>query len=173
MILQDLPGLRVLDAGTTIPQSAIFDLKTRSITREGAEDKAFSAQLPRLWVRQIPNLILAFHKQGDFQTVNVNDVTNAISTWEDLNQKPLRRFAELLRRIIAAVNKAPEGKMEITLSKRGGECFAFGSSLGMRLLCFLRILLRGGRIGYEGVTRVMRFNNSPHTEEPPGWQPMT
>jgi hypothetical protein len=97
--------------GRTIPQSAIkvFDLKTRSIKKKHVD--TLNEELPRLWVAQIPNFMLAHHEFGVFKSIEVRDTTQSIKEWEEENQETLVRFAGLLKRLVAFARSI--GKFEI------------------------------------------------------------
>jgi hypothetical protein len=107
-----------------VPQAAIFELKTRTIKRLGQEMDIIAEQVPRLWVRRIPTLVLAYHESGLFTDINPIDVRPLMTKWEEDNQKALSKLAALLREIIAAVNAEPSKKLEITMNAFKSElCF--------------------------------------------------
>lgn len=97
-------------AGSLVPQSSLFDLKTRSVLRK--DDDILSQQIPRLWRFQIPNFILAFHERGTFHDISVQNVQDRIDTWECENAEGIGLLVVLLRRIIDVVTRSPEGKVE-------------------------------------------------------------
>lgn len=70
--------------------------------------------MPRLWLRQVPTLILAYHEQGVFRDINVQDVRASVGKWKDENQDILARFAGLLERIVGFARDQPVSKLEIT-----------------------------------------------------------
>ncbi|KAE8414808.1 hypothetical protein BDV36DRAFT_298643 [Aspergillus pseudocaelatus] len=97
--------------GVYIPQSAIFDLKTRSIRRK---DQDFLAEeLPRLWISQIPNMILAFHRSGVFEEIQKTDTREMIKKWETEEQNNLRKFVALLNMLIVFTRGQPDGRLEV------------------------------------------------------------
>ncbi|KAF2837531.1 hypothetical protein M501DRAFT_906486, partial [Patellaria atrata CBS 101060] len=110
-------ALQVRAGGHQIPHSAVFDLKTRSIRR--ANDDNISPELPRLWIRQIQNFLLAYHAHGVFNDIQKIDVRDKIEQWEEDNQIHLRRLKELLKKIIAAVRERKDGKLEIVKGEGG------------------------------------------------------
>ena len=59
---KDNTPLTITPAGTLIPQPQILDIKTRSIHKKHKEP-TLANELPRLWVRQIPHFLLAYHEQ--------------------------------------------------------------------------------------------------------------
>lgn len=98
-------------AGSPVPQSSLFDLKTRAKFRR--DDDILGAQLPRLWRSQIPNLILAFHERGTFHDVSVQNVRDRIDEWERENAESIAVLIALLRRIVNVVRTSPGRKVEI------------------------------------------------------------
>ncbi|PGH13980.1 hypothetical protein AJ80_06120 [Polytolypa hystricis UAMH7299] len=71
-------ALEVKNAGFAIPHNAIFDLKTRS-------EKSvvnMNETIRRLWARQIPYFILAYHKRGLFENIRIEHVKEQIEEWE-------------------------------------------------------------------------------------------
>lgn len=74
--MEDRSGLKVLRGGNQVPQSAVFDLKTRSIKKMDVD--TIAEELPRLWISQIPNFILAYHTQGVFNDIQIHDVRDAV-----------------------------------------------------------------------------------------------
>jgi hypothetical protein len=111
--------LTILHGGRLIDQTMVFDLKTRSIKRQGEDFLA--GELPRLWVAQIPKFILAFHDRGVFELDNsaVRDVKSDVLKWEQAHQFELSFYAALIHRIISLVKSQPEGKLELRHDKSG------------------------------------------------------
>jgi hypothetical protein len=103
--------LTVIRGGQLIPQSAIFDLKTRSIRKR--DEDTLSDELPRLWMAQIPNFILAYHTSGVFKEIQTRSVRREIEDWERENNDTLRRFAVLLRKIVAFARGGRNRKFEV------------------------------------------------------------
>ena len=66
--------LIIRSAGHEVPQTAIFDLKTRSARREIDMDEVY----PRLWVSQTPKFIIAYHNSGQFNGIPVQDLGHSI-----------------------------------------------------------------------------------------------
>lgn len=104
--------LTVIQGGQRIPQSSIFDVKTRSIRKKDHEN-TLSEELPRLWLAQIPNFILAYHASGLFWEIQKRNVRHEIQDWERNNQDTLHRFAALLRKIIAFAHDRKDGRFEL------------------------------------------------------------
>ncbi|KAI1168429.1 hypothetical protein F5B18DRAFT_646954 [Nemania serpens] len=98
------------EAGLVVPQGSVLEIKTKS--------KAYATiqkadQLPRLWVRQIPQFITAYHDRGSFVDVQVTDVGQDLVEWETEHQDELKRFASTLRQLITEVKRASHLKLEI------------------------------------------------------------
>lgn len=113
--------LQISTGGTSVPQKAVFDLKTRSMRRKPQQDAILDSELPRLWLAQIPNFILAYHSSGTFTEIEVQDVRSSITKWESDHEADLRRFAMLLRRIVNIARAKDDGKLEI--ARDSGEDF--------------------------------------------------
>ncbi|KAF5977891.1 hypothetical protein FCOIX_6223 [Fusarium coicis] len=111
--------LKVSDGGESVPQSSIFDLKTRSIMAR--EKDHLGEQLPRLWIAQVTRFLLAYHERGLFRDSNIEikNVKADIAEWQELNQPSLKRLAALLRLIIDKAHASKDGKLEIVWSNGG------------------------------------------------------
>lgn len=107
-------SLTISDGGRAVPSRATFDLKTRSVRRKAEEAEIIAGEMPRLWLRQTPTLILAYHEQGVFRDINVQDVRVGVGKWQDENQEILARFAGLLERIVGFAREQAVSKLEIT-----------------------------------------------------------
>lgn len=115
---------KISEAGCLVPQGAVFDLKTRSIKRKDDEDAILADELPRLWIRQIPTLILAYHTYGTFRDIQIRDVRAEMAEWEETNREALACFAKLLKRIVDISSELQDGRMEITCKEGDdGLCF--------------------------------------------------
>ena len=104
-------SLTVIQGGKQVPQSAIFDLKTRSIRKK--DQDTLGEELPRLWVAQITNFILAYHVSGLFEEIQTRNVRDEVDDWERENEDTLRRFAILLRKIVAFAQGRRDRKLEV------------------------------------------------------------
>ncbi|KAG6045425.1 hypothetical protein E4U39_002395 [Claviceps sp. Clav50 group G5] len=113
------PELKIFTAGHLKPQDSIFELKTRSNNRQHVQDAVMKYQLARLWLRQVPNFILAYHDNGLFTDIRVMDVRNEVSEWEKKESATIRKFVALLRQIvdIARSGLASGCRMELTCEK--------------------------------------------------------
>ncbi|KAM0323929.1 hypothetical protein ACHAQA_008510 [Verticillium albo-atrum] len=105
-------ALKIILAGSQIPQKALFDLKTRSI--KAFEVDHLAKESPRLYLSQTPNFVLAHHTRGTFDTIITRDVRSPIRDWECASAESLSRLAKLLRRILVLARARPDGRMEIT-----------------------------------------------------------
>lgn len=111
---QDKP-LNVLHGGQQIPRAAVFDLKTRSIRKK--DQDTLGEELPRLWVAQVPNFILAYHTSGIFEEIQIRNVQHEVEDWECENEDTIRRFAVLLRKIVAFARSTVDRKIEVRSSE--------------------------------------------------------
>ncbi|KLU92444.1 hypothetical protein MAPG_11388 [Magnaporthiopsis poae ATCC 64411] len=112
--------LEVQSSGELIDQSVVFDLKTRSIKK--IDQDTLGEELPRLWVKQMGNFILAYHERGVFNKVDVIPTVDKVKKWEAENQKTLAKLAALLHRIRSlSLNSddLPDGKFEVCFSGSG------------------------------------------------------
>ncbi|KAF2205316.1 hypothetical protein GQ43DRAFT_477463 [Delitschia confertaspora ATCC 74209] len=105
-------NLTILNRGSEVPQQSIFDLKTRS-GRYGKQIDMLDI-LPLLWVRQVPNFIIAYHDGfGLFKDIKTEDVSKDLKDWEVQNQDALKRFAVILRQIIDFAMNIKSGVIEV------------------------------------------------------------
>jgi hypothetical protein len=103
--------LQIGKSGRHIPQCAVFELKTRAITK--INQAVLKQELPRLWISQTPNFILAHHTYGQFNQIRVQDVRDDVKQWEETLQPALGKFASLLQMIVAFVRDTDNKKLEI------------------------------------------------------------
>ena len=108
-------ALHVEVGGREIPQSAIFDLKTRSIRKDINMDEIY----PRLWLSQIPNFIVAYHASGQFTTPQPREVVSDLQRWEMDNNELLALFHTTLRQLIKAAKDSKARKVEVRRSGTG------------------------------------------------------
>lgn len=88
-------------SGQQIPQSAIFDLKTRSVHKKIDMEELY----PRLWVSQIPNFIIAYHNSGVFDDIQNRNILSELRAWETNNDQQLRILHETLHQLISIVKQ--------------------------------------------------------------------
>ncbi|RAO66680.1 uncharacterized protein BHQ10_002692 [Talaromyces amestolkiae] len=103
--------LEISKGGCYIPQCAVFDLKTRSIKRSNVD--TLSEELSRLWIRQVPNFVLAYHTFGNFNDIRVRDVRQELMQWEHAQKPGLLRFATLLQMVVSFARSVEDGKLEV------------------------------------------------------------
>lgn len=114
-----IDNIHTRSGGRLIPQHAIFELKTRGAHKKNEDQMA--DHLPRMWLAQIPFFILAFHEYGLFKPgdITVRDVRGDVASWQDENQKLLRRFGTLLGKLVSMARDPEIGKYEVYLQQRG------------------------------------------------------
>ncbi|KFY50080.1 hypothetical protein V495_00358 [Pseudogymnoascus sp. VKM F-4514 (FW-929)] len=95
------PGskLRIKEEGQMISLESTLELKTRVIHKR-IEIREVA---PQLWISQTPKLVRAYHQRGTFQVPEVEDVAADIKSWEEDNQRDLRKLAALISEIIVVV----------------------------------------------------------------------
>ncbi|KAF3051118.1 hypothetical protein E8E11_007412 [Didymella keratinophila] len=111
-------SLSVKQAGKPIDQASIFDLKTRS----GRHHKSIKMDdiTPQLWVKQIPNFIVAYHDgYGLFEDIQIQDVRPLIFDFEKDNSDAIRRLIVLLNKIIAIATADEKRLLEVYFSGQG------------------------------------------------------
>ncbi|OLN96711.1 hypothetical protein CCHL11_02291 [Colletotrichum chlorophyti] len=104
--------MQMQSGGYQVPQKAIFDLKTRSIKRK--DEDFLGEELPRLWVAQTPNFILAYHERGTFTDINNMDVSEKVNDWEKSMNKELSLLAALLHRLVGIARSQRGTRLEIS-----------------------------------------------------------
>jgi hypothetical protein len=117
--LDDVENLCVEKKGRLIPQAAVYDLKTRSIKKKDRD--ILEEEIPRLWISQVPNFIVAYHKSGMFEDVQVQRVSEKVKQWEKDQQPALVEFANLVQMIVAFARSSESGRFEIEYEE-GGKC---------------------------------------------------
>ncbi|KFY66799.1 hypothetical protein V497_00682, partial [Pseudogymnoascus sp. VKM F-4516 (FW-969)] len=95
------PGskLRIKEEGQMISLESTLELKTRVIHKR-IESREVA---PQLWISQTPKFVRAYHQRGTFQVPEVEDVAVDIKTWEEDNQRNLRKLAVLISEVIDVV----------------------------------------------------------------------
>lgn len=101
--------------GTKIPQDRIFDLKT--LGSHNIFD--MNEILPRLWVNQTPNFLIAYHQHGLFAHPKVKNIRSEIIDWEEENSSLLARFHALVTRIVDTVRDNDKQQCEVTWDGSG------------------------------------------------------
>lgn len=93
--------LTIKSEGKVIPLESTLEIKTR-VFHKPLEIEEIA---PQLWVSQTFKLVRAYHRNGTFQTPEVEDVAASIKRWEERNQKDLRKLASLINKIITIVKE--------------------------------------------------------------------
>ncbi|MCJ1436419.1 hypothetical protein MMC27_005798 [Xylographa pallens] len=93
--------LTIKEEGRVVPRESTLEIKTR-VSHKLLD---FQEIAPQLWVSQTPKLVRAYHKNGTFQKPVVEDVADAVKSWEERQQKNLRKLAALIPRIINLVKE--------------------------------------------------------------------
>lgn len=107
--------LQVRLRGTQVPQSQIFDVKTRR------SKKLFDMEdiLPRLWANQTSKFLIAYHKFGVFENPEVEDVRGEVLAWEENNSNLLARYHAVVKRIVDVVRDSEDKQCEVSWDGEG------------------------------------------------------
>lgn len=62
---------------------------------------------------KVPHFILARHKSGRFDDIQVFDVRERVATWQQNQQDVIHKFVSLLRKISATAKERSDGKLEL------------------------------------------------------------
>lgn len=96
-------GLHIMEGGSPVPQDDVIDIKTRSEfdfrTRTFKKDIDMTDLTPRLWVSQIPTLVVGYHNFGLFEDIRIQNVRGKVLQWERDNEGSLRKLASLLHEL--------------------------------------------------------------------------
>ncbi|KAI0097364.1 hypothetical protein GGR51DRAFT_541172 [Nemania sp. FL0031] len=103
-------SIAIQNSGMIVPQDSVLEIKTKS-QLVGTIQK--SEHIPRLWLRQIPHFVTAYHNRGTFQTVQVTDMRQELAEWETQHQDELKKFALTLRQLITEVKRSSHLKLEV------------------------------------------------------------
>jgi hypothetical protein len=103
-----------------VPQSQLLEIKTRGIWKKDKEDTA-AEEMPKLWLAQIPNLVVAYHDRGTFLSdIPVQSVGLRVERWEKLAKRELSCFAALLHEVVGMVRARSDKKLELCRTGKGG-----------------------------------------------------
>lgn len=103
---KSVEGLSIVAGGRAIPQEALFDPKTRNAwdfkTRRARKrsDEIFEQEVPKLWIKQIPNMIVAYNQRGVFDDIDVMQVQARVDKWEKEHAVNLENLAAVLKQIV-------------------------------------------------------------------------
>jgi len=103
--------------GTVVSQDSVFDIKTRMLSPHKIYD--MGEILPRLWMNQTPNFLLAYHRYGLFNKPTVKDVRSEIKNWETENASTLGKFHAILKRIVDTVRESDVHQVEVSWDGQG------------------------------------------------------
>jgi hypothetical protein len=107
--------LQVNVQGTKVPQSQIFDMKTRRSNAPFDMEEI----LPRIWLNQTPKFLIAYHNFGVFHNPKVEDVRDKVLEWERSNSARLSRFHAVVRRIVDVVRDSEDQQCEVSWDGQG------------------------------------------------------
>ncbi|ORY15669.1 hypothetical protein BCR34DRAFT_477418 [Clohesyomyces aquaticus] len=100
--------------GGEVSQQSIFDLKTRS--GKYGKQIDMQEQLPTLFIKQIPNFVVAYHNGAglfDKDKIQVRDVRQDIQEWATANDAALKRMVALIRKIVDFAKANDQGRIEV------------------------------------------------------------
>lgn len=110
-------ALKILHVGDrSIPQTATFDVKTRTSRRKIDMDE----NIPRLWVRQVQNFVAGYHNNGVFNNIEIIDMREKFKEWEDKNEKHVRALATTIHEMIKNLRKLPANKKFLVRRREKG-----------------------------------------------------
>ncbi|RMZ91686.1 hypothetical protein DV736_g1111, partial [Chaetothyriales sp. CBS 134916] len=114
--------IQIKEGGHPISHQRIFDIKTRSAfdfqTRTIKKEIDLTDLIPRLWVSQIPTLVVAYHDRGLFEDIRIQDMRKDVEKWERENAENLGRLASLLHEL-AEIARSSRTGLEICRSESG------------------------------------------------------
>jgi hypothetical protein len=95
------PAMNIKSGGRQVNTSSILEIKTRVSHKK----LPMGDVLPQLWISQTPNLVIGYHQNGLFSDVQVQNMTDDLTAWEEKNQDHLGVLAALIKKIIAEVKR--------------------------------------------------------------------
>ncbi|KAI5305634.1 hypothetical protein KEM56_003814 [Ascosphaera pollenicola] len=109
--------LRVKHMGSSLDHGRQADIKTRAVYNE-VDMHEFA---PRLWLRQIPFLVIAKHEAGKFHPYNIcmQDLKEVTGDWEDENQDVTMKLARLLFWLIEVARRREGSKLRLEITSQG------------------------------------------------------
>ena len=115
----DSATVAIQEVGESVPQRAVFDLKTRGKAK--ATDVSATDFLHRLWVNQTPNFVLAFHTRGRFiqSDIHIIDVRQRVKRWEQENAEVLAKFGSILHKLMDTAHNGRARMFEVRRIKTG------------------------------------------------------
>jgi hypothetical protein len=91
--------LTIKEEGQMISLKSTLELKTRVFHKRIEIHEV----APQLWISQTPKLVRAYYRRVMFLVPEVEDVAADIKSWEEGNQRDLRKLAALISKIIGVV----------------------------------------------------------------------
>ncbi|KAH8646474.1 hypothetical protein BGZ60DRAFT_391872 [Tricladium varicosporioides] len=166
--------LAVEQAGEAVSQDRIFDLKTRSLWKKNQD--LLNEEIPRLWVAQISNFVIAYHEKGIFkpENIEIRSIKQDVAKWESDQSSVLTQLVALLHILISKAHKQKDGRFEIRRSEGGeielrrqlggaGETLSLGVKEAWTQSS--RIGLNGGKVDTtKDVADIFSWDDSPHSD---------
>ena len=106
--------LTVKEEGQIVPPESTLEIKTR-VSHKPLDVYQIA---PQLWISQTLKLVRAYHRNGVFQSPEVEDVAAPIKRWEERNETDLRKLAALIRKLRDVV-KGSGGKAIVKYDAMG------------------------------------------------------
>lgn len=87
-------NIKIYQAGSPTPQALVFDIKTRSARYRNiytSPESIIAQEVHRLWLAQLPTLVLAYHQNGVFSPneIHIKDVRTEVREWERKMAAPM------------------------------------------------------------------------------------
>lgn len=113
--VSDKSKLELRMQGVKRPQSQIFELKTR----HNLNILDMEEILPRLWLSQTPNFLIAYHEFGLFNKPQISNVKDKVLEWQGRNSTLLSKFHVLVKRIMEIVKDSEDNRVEVSWDGEG------------------------------------------------------
>ncbi|KAK4501493.1 hypothetical protein PRZ48_007302 [Zasmidium cellare] len=117
--LPELDRLKLIPGGQAVPQESILEIKTRSSRKQLTLEQVLDGEIGRLWMRQVPNFVLAYHTNGVFNDVQVHDVRQQLDDWEKSHQEDVKLVSATLAKIVSLARQDPGRRFEACYSVPG------------------------------------------------------
>ncbi|KAA8572097.1 hypothetical protein EYC84_002020 [Monilinia fructicola] len=75
--------------------------------------------LPRLWLSQTPNFLIAYHEFGLFNKPQISNVKDKVLEWQGRNSTLLSKFHVLVKRIMEIVKDSEDNRVEVSWDGEG------------------------------------------------------
>ncbi|KAL4804489.1 hypothetical protein BDV18DRAFT_162253 [Aspergillus unguis] len=83
--------------GPEMPMESTLEIKTFPMAQFS---NSLTPLLPDLWLSQTPNLVRAYHENGQFDNPEVENITDNIKAWEKVHQPQIQKLVSLLQCIV-------------------------------------------------------------------------